>query len=120
LLQFNGGKPVFGGFDYVGRDEVNESTIVRRFFGVHQAADSDLEAIFREIRGHLPQSSHKLLPIAMDLPWDNLICLVTEGEKIGSICYWDRQPATQNSENSETANVFWIKPSFQEFLDSLY
>lgn len=114
LIAHNGGEPELDIFTFL-RDEVPELGIVAAFLGQQEDEDETILEYLDCYENRIPKN---LLPIAYD-PGSNVICLSVSGEDYGSVYFWLHEFETDEDEAPDYSNVFPIKPSFSEFIDSL-
>jgi hypothetical protein len=93
-----------------------EQASVAWFFAINSESEN-LGAAIRTYKDRLPGG---FFPFARD-PGGNIICLGTIGETAGLVYFWDheREADPDYGERPSMRNVYYIAPSFQEFLDGL-
>jgi len=114
LSKNNGGHPEPSCFSGVG-DEVSFSgSCIHYFYGVgDEAPHVQILRAFNIFKGRIPKG---LIPIADD-PFGNQICIVTEGNEIGIIYFWDHE----NKHSPPTfRNMYNLAPSFDDFISHFF
>jgi hypothetical protein len=119
LLMQNGGRPKPAGFDFIGGGGRQEDSSVKFFLGVYDGEFSNFEDKFRTFKILKRRMPEELVPIAND-SFGNYICLAITGKHKGAVFFWDHENEADEGEEPTYANVHLIKPSLQEFLDSLH
>jgi hypothetical protein len=119
LLTQNGGRPSPAGFDFIGGSGRLEDSSVKFFLGVHDGEFSNFKHKFETFKIRVKRMPEELVPIAND-SFGNYICLAISGKHKGAVFFWDHENEADEGEEPTYANVYLIKPSLQEFLDSLH
>jgi hypothetical protein len=119
LLAQNGGRPNPAVFDFIGDGGRSENSRVHFFLSIYDGKYSNFEIVFKIFKIRAKRIPTELIPIAHD-SFGNQICLAISGKHKGAVFFWDHE--NENPEGNEPwwNNIHLIKPSLQEFLDSLH
>ena len=117
LLKFNGGRPKPSTFDFIGVDNLKNSTDIRIFFSIRdtekKADDLENNIAFYWDNERLAKS---VIPIAADFG-GNLISMSISGDNYGKIFFWDHE---FELELDDDENLAKLADSFTDFIDTLH
>jgi hypothetical protein len=112
LLKYNGGRPRPNGFPIAGL-EGNPFGTIHTFFGIGRSAESTtLSWNVGILSDRLPS---RMIPIGHDES-DNIICLLLEGDRSGSVWFWDSY-ASHVGDGSDPPGFYPIAETFEKFLE---
>lgn len=115
LLKYNGGRPAHDVFDFYLYKE--DASSVNMLFSLGKEKFFNLYSFYINYKQRIPLG---FIPIAND-PGGNLILMNLIDAKNG-IYFWDHEFEADEALNEipSMSNMCLIKPSFNEFIDSLY
>jgi cell wall assembly regulator SMI1 len=115
LAQHDGGRPVRDRF-YYEQDNQRRGTILDNFLGVRPVPSpgTNLLDTAELLWSRIPEG---VLPVADD-PGGNLVCIDGRDGGDGPVLLWDHEYETEGE--PDDANLYYVAPDFQTFLDGLF
>jgi SMI1 / KNR4 family (SUKH-1) len=114
LAERDGGRPVPDCFVYE-KDNEEQMGIVHGFLGVGEVPAPQVNLLFSAdvLQGRILPG---VLPVA-DTPTGNVVCIDTRDGRDGPVLLWDHE---YEGDPPDEANLYFIAPDFQTFLDELH
>lgn len=120
LLQHNGGQCSPNLFSFFEKGDKTTSR-VDWFLALYEGDYDNLKNyadMYKIAEKRMPDG---FLPIAHD-DGGNLVCIACRGEDFGKIYFWDHEKEVDynSSDDSDYGNLYFIAPSFSDFLAGLH
>lgn len=120
ILKYNGGECNPSEFSFY-ESGLKTTSDINYFYAFYTGKYSNIFKainIFKVIEKRMPS---KIFPIAYD-SGGNQICISCNSNDFGAIYFWDHEKEVDYSiaADSDYSNLYFVSPSFSNFLESLY